>query len=202
MMKVGLTGNFGAGKSTVAAMFKAHGAKVIDVDELAHILMRKDKPCQRAIAKKFGAHLIGKQGVDRVTLARIVFNDPQALKNLEAILHPRIRQMIVNEIKKAGRRMVVVDAAILIEAGWHKLVDVIVVVKAKHDVQIKRVMARTGLSKRDVLKRIRRQMTLKEKIKHAAYVIDNSGTPATTRKHVERIFRSLKQTPIQQEQVS
>lgn len=202
MLKVGLTGNFGAGKTTVAAMFKACGAQVIDVDDLVHALLKKDRACQRAVAKAFGKHLIGKQGVDRGTLATIVFNDPQALKTLEGILHPRVRQMIISLMKKTTRRMVVVDAAILIEAGWHKLVDAIVVVKAKRDVQMKRVMARTGLSRADVLKRIRRQMPLGEKTRYAAYVIDNSGTPATSKKHVERIFRSLKQTPIQQEQAS
>ncbi|MBF0331659.1 MAG: dephospho-CoA kinase [Candidatus Omnitrophica bacterium] len=202
MLKIGITGNFGVGKTTVAAMFKAHGVKVIDADELAHALMKQDRVCQQAIRKSFGDHLIGKQGVDRATLAKIVFNDPKALKTLEGILHPHIRKMITDQIKRSASRIVAVDAAILIEAGWDKLVDRIIVVKAKRDVQIKRAMARTGLSRSDVLKRIHRQMPLKEKIKFAAYVIDNSGTPASTKKHVERIFRSLKQTPIQQEQVS
>jgi dephospho-CoA kinase len=202
MLKVGITGNLGVGKTTVAAMFKAHGVKVIDADELAHTLMKQDRACQQAIRKSFGDHLIGKQGVDRATLGKIVFNDPKALKILEGILHPRIRKMITDQIKRSASPMVVVDAAILIEAGWDDLVDRIIVVKAKRDVQIRRAMARTGLSRSDVLKRIHRQMPLKEKIKFAAYVIDNSGTPAITKKHVERIFRSLKQTPIQQEQVS
>ncbi|MFH0753520.1 MAG: dephospho-CoA kinase [Candidatus Omnitrophota bacterium] len=202
MVTIGLTGNFGSGKTTVAAMFRMHGVQIIDVDKEAHLLMKKDVFCQRAIARAFGDHLIGKKGVDRVTLGQVVFNDPRALKILEDILHPRIRLKIIDQKKRSRNGMVMVDAAILIEAGWHKLVDSIVVVKARRDVQIRRAMKRTGLSRSDVLKRILRQMPLGQKIKFADYVIDNSGTPATTRKHVERIFRSLKKTSIQQEQAS
>jgi dephospho-CoA kinase len=199
MLKVGLTGSFGSGKTLVAAMFKARGARVIDADALVHLMFRKDTGCRRAIARAFGADIVGAKGVDRVKLGERVFNDPKALKTLETIVHPRLGRMIVEDIKSAGRRMVVLDAAILIEAGWHKLMDVVIVVKARRDVQLKRVMARTGLSKADVLKRIRRQMPLGKKMKYAAYVIDNSGSAAITEKHVERIFRSLTLKPIRQE---
>ncbi len=202
MLKIGLTGSFGSGKTRVAKMFKARGARVIDADALTHRLLRNDPACGRAIAKAFGAGIVGLHGVDRSKLGKLVFNDPKALKILEAIVHPHLRRMIVKHMKSAGRRMVVLDAAILIEAGWHKLMDVVVVVKARRDVQLKRVMARTGLSKADVLKRIRRQMPWGKKMKYAAYVIDNSGSAATTEKHVERIFRSLTKTPIQQESSS
>ena len=199
MLKIGLTGSFGSGKTSVAAMFKAKGARIIDADELVHAMLRKDPACRRAIARAFGRDMVGVKGVDRVKLGRRVFHDPGALKTLEAIVHPRLGRMIVDEIKKAGRRMVVLDAALLIEAGWHRFMDVVIVVKARRDVQLKRVMFRTGLTKADVLKRIRRQMPWREKMKYAAHVIDNSGSAAATRKHVERVFRSLTQTPIQQE---
>ena len=205
MLKIGVTGSFGSGKTTVAAMFKARGARVIDADALVHAMFRKDLVCRRAIARAFGPGYVGARGVDRVRLGKLVFSDPRALKTLEAIVHPRLGRMIVEDIKSAGargHRMVVLDAAILIEAGWHKFMDVVIVVKARRDIQLKRVMARTGLSKADVLKRIRRQMPLGKKMKYAAYVIDNSGPAAVTEKHVERIFRSLTQTPIQQESSS
>ncbi len=202
MIKIGITGSFGSGKTAVAAMFKARGARVIDADALVHALLRKDPDCRRAIARAFGADMVGARGVDRVKLGKLVFKDLKALKTLETIVHPRLGRMIVENIKNAGRRIVVLDAAILIEAGWHKFMDIVIVVKARRDVQLKRVMARTGLSKADVLKRIRRQMPLGEKMKYAAHVIDNSGSAAITEKHVERIFRSLTQTPIQQESSS
>ena len=208
MVKIGLTGSFGSGKTMVAAMFKARGLMVIDADALVHAMYTKDVTCRRAIARAFGADMVRANGVDRKKLGHLVFQDPKALKTLEAIVHPRLRRMIVENIKKAGRRSVILDAAILIEAGWHKFMDVVIVVKARRDIQLKRVMARTSLAKADVLRRIRRQMPLGEKMKHAAYVIDNSGSAAITEKHVERIFRSLilqprgrtcAQTPIQQE---
>jgi len=120
---------------------------------------------------------------------------------LERIVHPRLRRKMAGLIKKA-RGVVIIDAAILIEAGWHTFVDVVVVVKARRDIQLRRAMARTGLSRIDVLKRIRRQMAFGEKKKYAAYVIDNSGSAAETRKHVEGVIRSLLITPIQQERVS
>jgi dephospho-CoA kinase len=199
MLKVGLTGSFGSGKTSVAAMFKARGARVIDADVLVHAMFKKDLVCRRLIARAFGADIAGAKGVDRAALGKRVFNDPQALRTLETIVHPRLGRMIVENIKNAGRGIVVLDAAILIEAGWHKFMDVVIVVKARRDIQLKRVMARTGLSKVDVLKRIRRQMPLGKKMKYAAYVIDNSGSAATTEKHVERIFRSLTLKPIRQE---
>lgn len=205
MLKIGLTGSFGSGKSTVAAMFKERGAGVIDADALAHVLLKKDPACRRAVIRAFGPGVAAGRGIDRARLGKIVFNDPKALKTLETIVHPRLSRMIVEDIKSAAakrRRIVVLDAAILIEAGWHKLMDVVVVVRARRDIQLKRVMARTGLAKADVLKRIRRQMPLGRKMTYAAYVIDNSGTAVTTEKHVERIFRSLTQTPIQQESSS
>jgi dephospho-CoA kinase len=199
MLKIGLTGSFGSGKSMVAEILRKRGCRVINADELTHEIFREDKTCRRSVARAFGSDMLTDQGVDRVKLGKKVFNDPKALKTLEAIVHPRLRWMIVEDIKSAGCRMVVLDAAILIEAGWHKFMDVVIVVKTRRDIQIRRVMARTGLSKADVLKRIRRQMSLREKMKYAAYVIDNSGSAAQTEKHVERIFRSLIKTPIQQE---
>ena len=202
MIKVGITGSFGAGKTLVAGMFKARGASVIDADALAHGLLKNDAACIRAIRKVFGSGVVGKSGVDRAKLGKIVFDDPQALKALEAVVHPRLERLIIQAIRKARSRVVVLDAAILIEAGWHTMMDTVVLVKARSDVQLRRVTARTGLSRADVLKRIRRQMPLGKKRKFADHIIDNSGAAAITEKHVERIFRSLTTPPIHEESVS
>lgn len=196
MLKIGLTGSFGAGKSFVAAMFAARGAQVIRADDVVHTLYERNKNCRDAIAKAFGTGIVGPSGVDRAGLGRIVFKDKDALARLEAIVHPYVRRDILVAIKKAGRRMVVVDAAILCEAGWHTMVDTVIVVKARRDIQITRAMARTGLSRADVLGRIRRQMPLREKMKYAAYIINNSGSPAQTEQQVERIIRSLHADPL------
>ncbi len=200
MLKIGLTGNFGTGKTTVAAMFKARGARVIDADALGHAVLRHDAACIRAIGRKFGRELITPRGVDRVKLGKIVFADPAALKDLEKIVHPGLGRLIRKELAgaEAKNKPVVLDAAVLIETGWHKFMDAVIVVKARRAVQVRRAMARTGLSRAEVLQRIRRQMPLGKKIEYAAHVIDNSGSAAATEKHVERIFRSLT-NPIRQE---
>ncbi|MEI8011500.1 MAG: dephospho-CoA kinase [Candidatus Omnitrophota bacterium] len=191
MLKIGLTGSMGSGKSTIAAMFAARGADVIVADNIVHLLYEKNKSCQSAIRRAFGNGIAGLPGIDRAALAKIVFNDPDALRLLESIVHPYLRREIEAAIKAAKRQMVVVDAAVLCEAGWHTLVDAVIVVKARREIQIKRAMGRNGLSREDVLKRIRRQMPLSEKMKYAAYIIDNSGSAAATKQQVERIIRFL-----------
>jgi dephospho-CoA kinase len=203
MLKIGITGSFGAGKTAVAGMFAAGlgHARVIDADALAHEILRHDAACVRAVVKSFGPDIVSGAGIDRAKLGKVVFNDPSALRKLEGIIHPRLRRKIIEEMKKA-RGVFILDAAILIEAGWHKMVDVLVVVKARREVQLARAMARTGLSGRDVLKRIRRQMPFSEKRQYADFVIDNSAGAAVTRKHVEGVIRSLQLTPIQQERAS
>ncbi len=202
MLKIGLTGSFGAGKSSVAAMFAARGAYVIDADDIVHALYSKDKACQRDIVRSFGTGVFGRSGIDRGRLARIVFDDQDALRRLEAIVHPRVRREIAARLKKTRRRMVVLDAALLCEAGWHALVDRVIVIRTRRDIQIKRAMARTGFSRADVLKRICRQMPLREKMKYAAYTIDNSGSAAATERHVERIIRSLNAGPLSARRIS
>ena len=203
MLRIGLTGSFAAGKTTVAAMFKVRGARVIDADALGHAVLRQDKACVREIGKRFGPGVISSGRVDRARLGKIVFADPSALKALDRIVHPALEQLIRKELAStvAKNKPVVLDAALLIEAGWHKFMDAVIVVKARRAVQIQRAMSRTGLSRAEVTQRIRRQMPLVKKLKYAAYVIDNSGSAAATEKHVERIFRSLT-NPIRQERAS
>ncbi len=203
MLRIGLTGSFGAGKTTVAAMFKARGARVIDADALGHAVLRHDKACIRAIGKKFGRGVISTGRVDRARLGKVVFADPSALKALDKIVHPALERLIREELASAvaKNKPVVLDAALLIEAGWHKFMDAVIVVKARRAVQVERAMSRTGLSRAEVTQRIRRQMPLVKKVAYAAHVIDNSGSAAATEKHVERIFRSLT-NPIRQERAS
>lgn len=198
MLRIGLTGGFGAGKTTVAAMFKARGASVIDADALGHAVLRHDAACIRAVGKRFGQGVITSGRVDRAQLGKVVFADPAALKDLEKIVHPALGRLIRKKLAGAKNKPVVLDAAVLVEAGWHKFVDAVIVVRARRVVQIERAMARTGLSRAEVLQRISRQMPLVKKIAYAAFVIDNSGSAAATEKHVERIFRSLT-NPIRQE---
>jgi dephospho-CoA kinase len=200
MLKIGITGSFGTGKSTVATMFKRCGAKVIDADALVHRLLKDDAGCRREIHKAFGDGVLAARGIDRSRLAAIVFADPKALRKLESILHPRAWRETEQALKRLGRaKAVVVDAPLLIEAGWQRRVDRLVVVSSTRAQQVARIGKRTGLAGPEVLRRIRRQMPLKDKIKHADFVVDNSGTRAGTYRQVEKIWKILTESHPQED---
>lgn len=196
MLKVGITGSFGAGKSTVASMFVRRGAWLIDADAIVHELFEHDQRIRKALGKVFGSGVVGVKGIDRKALGKIVFNDPDALRMLESIVHPSVTKEIKRRLKmfqSKGVSVVIIDAAILIEAGWSKLVDAVLVVKAKKEVQIRRVMARTGLTEMDVKKRLRQQMTFKKKCKHADFVVNNSHLKSDTDIQVRKIWKKVSQ---------
>jgi dephospho-CoA kinase len=199
MLKIGVTGSFGSGKTTVAAMFKKRGAVIVDTDGIVHRLLKDHKGCRKAVGQAFGAGILSTRGVDRIKLARIVFTDRKALKKLEAILHPLAWQETLKIFRSARRQAVVIDAPLLIEAKWHRKVDAVVVVKARLSQQIKRIKLRTGLRKADALRRIRRQMSLKDKLKYADFVVDNSGPKTDTDRQIARIWNQLKTTINQEE---
>jgi dephospho-CoA kinase len=196
MLKVGITGSFGVGKSTVASMLSRCGASVIDVDGIVHELFESDRRVKQAVEKVFGSGVMTAKGVDRKALGKIVFDDPDALKVLQSITHPAVSREIKRRLKtfqQQGVGVVIIDAAILIEAGWVSLVDKVVVVKAKKDVQIRRVMARTGLTRADVQKRLRQQMPFKEKCKYADFLVDNSGPKSDTDIQIRKIWKKVSQ---------
>jgi dephospho-CoA kinase len=188
MFKIGITGSFGSGKTTVAAMFQKRGARVVDADAIVHALLKGHPGCRKFVGKAFGPGILTARGVDRIKLARIVFFDRKALAKLEKILHPLVWEETARAFRSAGSDVIVLDAPLLIEAGWHRKVDAVVVVRAKIPQQIERIKRRTGLGKSDVLRRIRRQMTLKDKLKYADFVVDNSGPRSDTDKQVKKIW--------------
>jgi dephospho-CoA kinase len=173
-MIVGLTGSFGTGKTTVAKIFKRKGAKVIDADKIAHQFV---SPSQRK------------------ELSKVVFKKKKYLELLCKILHPLIIQKIKKEIKRLNpkKNIILIDAPLLIESGLHKIVDVLIVVKAKRKTQISRITKRMGLSRKEILRRIRFQMPLREKIKMADFVIDNDGLISFTKKQVDEIWNKLRE---------
>lgn len=196
MLKIGLTGNFGSGKSTAAQMFQTLGAVMIDVDHLAHEILKKDLKVKRNIIKVFGTGILENGDIHRATLAKLVFNDQHALYLLENIVHPAVTKRLKALLKtyqKQKIEVVVVDAAILIESGWNCLVDKMILIKTKKDLQIKRAMLRTKLSKKDVLKRLSCQMSVTTKKKYADIVLDNSGTKSNLYKKIKAIWKNLYQ---------
>lgn len=189
---LGLTGTFGSGKSTVARIFKSLGAKVIDADKIAHRAILPQSQTYKKIIYAFGGCILKKNNqIDRLKLAHLVFANKKLLMKLNAITHPQIIRIIKDEIRHTKSRFIVLDAPLLIEAGLHKLVDKLVVVKINKFKQMARLLKKTSLTKTGILRRIKAQLPLKYKAAIADFVIDNSGKITETRKQVKTVWRSL-----------
>lgn len=197
---IGLTGGIVSGKSTVAIMFKDLGAKIIDADQLGHKVILPHKPAWKKIVKLFGKDLLKEDlKINRKRLGRIVFNNQNLLKKLNEITHPEIIKLIKKEIslaknktyKNGKEKILIIDAALIYEAKINNLMDKVIVVYINEEKQIERLMERNNLSAQESLKRIKSQMPLKEKVKMADYVIDNSNSLDKTREQVETIWQNL-----------
>jgi len=195
---VGLTGGIVSGKSTVASMFKDLGAKIVDADKLGHSVILPHKPAWEKIVKIFGKDILQNDlTIDREKLGKIVFANQPLLKKLNEITHPEITKIIKKEIDSVKnktdnqKKILIVDAALIYEAKIDRLMDKIIVVYIDEDEQIKRLIKRNNLSKDETLQRIKSQMPMKEKVKMADYVIDNSSSLNKTKKQVEKIWEEL-----------
>lgn len=195
MIVIGLTGGIGSGKSTVAAMFKELGATVIDADQVAHELVEPDQPLFEAVAAAFGREIVGTSGrLDRQRLGAIVFADAVARRRLEALLHPAIIVECERRIRQAagsGGAVCLVDAALLIESGWHTRCDAVILVEASEAVRIERLVRFRGLSRDDAMRRIRAQMPPQEKRRYAHYVIENEGSLEEMARRVRVVWDQL-----------
>ena len=198
VLSVGLTGGIGTGKSLTLAEFGRLGAYTIDADELAHEAIKKGKPAYHEVARQFGSEILQADGqIDRKKLAEIVFADEQKLKQLNAIVHPRVFELEESELRslhsKRRRRspIVITDAALMIETGSYKRYDKIIVVVCAPELQFARLIARDGLSPDEAALRISRQLPTSEKAKYADYLIENSGKYGDTRKQVKQVYANL-----------
>jgi len=192
-MVIGVTGGFCTGKSKVTGCFRRLGAKVIDLDKLAHKALRRGTKSCSQIVKEFGKGVLVKNKIDRRLLAKKVFGNKNKLMKLNSIVHPIvIKQMqgLINNSKRSYKA-VVVEAPLLFEASLKDYFDYIVVVKADKDTQIKRAMKKTGLGRFDILKRINSQLAIGKKIKMADFVVDNNGTLNNTYKQVKGIWQGV-----------
>lgn len=196
MITIGLTGNLGCGKTAVARIFAKLGAVIIDADAIVHEQLKNTGKAFAKVVRTFGKDIISAGEIDRRKLADIVFRDPRKLKQLTSIVHPiafkEVRSRI-NDLKAASKaRLVVIDAPLLIEAGWHRWVDYIIVVKASRELQIRRVMAQRHMKRADILRRLKTQLPVTQKINMADIVIDNrkslQGTEKQTRMIVQRLM--------------
>ncbi|MCB9746905.1 MAG: dephospho-CoA kinase [Candidatus Omnitrophica bacterium] len=197
MFIIGVTGSLKTGKSTVSALFAELGVKVLDADKIVHRLLNNNKECSHKIIREFGDDIGVKGKIERRKLAEIVFKDVKKLRRLEKIIHPFVRKEIIERIKfyqKQQRvKAVVLDVPLLFESKLKKEVDYTVVVKATQKEQIKRAGKQRQISQADALRRIRQQMPLKEKVRRADFVIDNSGTKTKLKKQVVDIWQKMLQ---------
>jgi dephospho-CoA kinase len=195
---VGLTGNIGSGKSTVADMIRAAGVPVLDADVLARAVVAPGQPAHAQIAAEW-PDVIGPDGaIDRKKLGARVFADPNARARLEAITHPRIQAGALEAARAlaaAGHRLAFYEASLLVETGRHRDFDGLVVVVADEEQQLARVQARDRCSREQALARLRAQMPVEEKRRAATHLIDNTGDVESTRRQVQALIASLRASP-------
>ncbi len=193
MIKVGLTGNFGMGKSTVARIFQRLGAHVIDTDRIVAELLKEREVCEE-IKKLFGEEVIKDGKVDKKAIADIVFENPSMRIYLENILHPRVFKKIdeiIDRIPSSGEpKIVVIEAPVIFERGYQNRFDLIVTVFTSEDTAIER-LEKKGITKQEAIKRIKSQFPIEMKKSKSDFIIDNSGSIENTMKQVEEIFQKL-----------
>ena len=196
MKRLGITGGIASGKSVVAEMLREMGFHVLDADALGHTLMEPGTQAYDEIVREFGAGVTGADGrIDRGKLGAMVFADRGKLERLNGILHPRVEEEIVRrfgEWERGGvRDAVFVEAALLVEAGYQKNLDGLVVAWCRPEQQMERLLAR-GLSEVEARRRIAAQMPAEEKLKFATEKMDCSGSMEETRRQVQELAQRLR----------
>ena len=196
MLKLGLTGGIASGKSAVAAILRELGFPVLDADSISHKLMEPGQSAHDEILLAFGADLADASGrIDRQKLASIVFADSAKLAKLNAILHPRVDQIVFNQLdeweKSGAHAAAFVEAALLIEAGMAARLDGLVVAWSTPEQQLERLRAR-GMSETEARRRIAAQLPIEEKLKRATHTINCSGTLDETRAQVLTLAGDLR----------
>ena len=202
MLNVGLTGGIACGKSTVAKMFVKNGAYLIDFDGLAHEVQEPEKPAWKEVVNHFGKRILQPdKKINRVKLGKIVFADKEKLSELNNIVHPLVYQEWHARLEKIGKKekhaIVLSDIPLLFEGNMQHLFDLTMLVFIEPKEQIRRLMARNGVSKEEAGKRLKSQMPISEKIALADIVIDNEGSIPETEKRVGQVCQEL----LQQEKV-
>lgn len=189
---IGLTGNIASGKSSVARMLADLGAETIDADAIAHELLAAGTPEAAMIAQRFGPEVMRPDGsVDRAALGRIVFSDPQALADLERIVHPGVRRRVYELLERSTAEVVVLEAIKLLEGPLVERVDTVWVVTAPREVRIARLVQERGLSPEEAARRVDAQSPEAEKVRRADVVLHNDGSWEDLRAQVRDAWQRL-----------
>ena len=191
----GLTGGIGSGKSTVAEVLKAHGATVIDADELARAVVEPGQPAYDLIRGRWPQVFRLDGSLDRKKLGDIVFGDPEQRAALNGIVHPRIAEesaRLTQAAEARGEPLVFYEAALLVENGLADAFDGLIVVSVPEKVQVARVCVRDHVSESAARARMAAQLPLQEKVKRATWVIDNSGSVEQTQRATMELLKTLR----------
>ncbi len=194
MLLVGLTGGIGSGKSIAARMLEERGAVVFDADVLAREAVAPGTEGHRAVVERFGADVLAPGGeLDRDALASVVFADPAARRDLEAIVHPEVRRLFAEgaEAFRESDRVVVFSAPLLVETGMHTAFEVLVVVSAPAEVQVARLLRDRGMSDEAIRARIAAQAPLEDKAAVADIILHNGGSLEELERQVDRLWDDL-----------
>lgn len=197
MLKVGLTGGLATGKTFVGQELARLGCRLLEADELGREVISPGGEAYEAVIREFGEQILSSDGaIDRKKLAALVFDHPDRLDALNRLVHPWVIRRENEWMEKMAaldpRGILVVEAAVMIEAGSHTRYDKLIVAVCSQEQQIERAMLRSGLTRAEALARIRRQIPLEEKRKLADYVIDTSGSKEQTLQQVREVYESLR----------
>ena len=193
-MIIGLTGAMGGGKSEASKIFKKLGAFIIDADEIAHDITRKNQPALKELVAKFGVQILKKDGaLERKKLAAIIFSSDDERKKAEKILHAHIISKIralLDEMKK--RPLIIIDAPLLFETSLDELCDKTVAIWTTDEIRIKRILKAAKFSRKEIEKRDGAQMRIDEKMRRADFIIDNSGSKNDLLKQIKKFIGEQK----------
>ena len=195
MKVIGLTGGIGSGKSTVSQFLVELGAVILNADEVGHEAFKPDTEIWRKVVAAFGRQILTPDGnIDRKKLGEIVFGNPESLSRLNQIMHPRLYALVkaqLEEYRRQGVAVAVLEAPLLIEAGWTSLVDEVWVTTAPKATVLKRLEERTGLSQAESLTRIRSQLPSAERVRHADVVINTDCDLDEVKAKVKELWKGL-----------
>lgn len=197
MLRVGLTGGLASGKSSVGRILSDLGCLLIRADDLGHEVLEPQGEAYAAVVALFGAEILNPdRTINRRALGARAFADQALLESLNALVHPAVRArahaLADAHFREHPHGIAVYEAAILVETGSYKDFDRLLVAVCRPEQQIERAMARDGLTREEVLDRLKRQIPLDEKVKYADYVIDTSGTKEHTAAQTRQVYESLR----------
>ncbi|MCD6239770.1 MAG: dephospho-CoA kinase [Thermotogae bacterium] len=196
MLVIGITGRMASGKSTISNFFKEKGVVVIDLDKVGHMLLSTDNEIIDKVISTFGKEVWDGKKIDRQKLGKIVFANESKVKKLNAVMHPKMKRVVVdilNRLNEMKIEVVVIEGVLLVEIGLIELVDFVIVADADEEIEVKRVQQRDGLATDEVKKRLSLQMSRKAFFRIADWVVDTTGPFEVTKVRMDEIWRKIRQ---------